>query len=69
MSVAKAIARFIWKHLDAWAGEAFTLVGLVIAWILVEPGDTRNTIAVICLGAFAVWTLFKVTFEKEEKDS
>jgi hypothetical protein len=69
VSLIKAIARFIWKHLDAWAGEAFTLVGLIIAWILVEPGDTRNTIAVICIGAFAIWTLFKVTFNSEKEDS
>ena len=69
MSLIKAVARFIWKHIDAWAGEAFTLVGLIIAWILVEPGDTRNTIAIICLGAFAIWTLIKVTFTTEDKDN
>jgi hypothetical protein len=63
----KAIARFIWKHLDAWAGEAFTFVGLIIAWILVEPGNTRSTIAIICIGAFVIWTLFKVTLSFEEK--
>jgi hypothetical protein len=68
MSFIKSIARFLWKHIDAWAGEAFTLVGLIIAWILVEPGDTRNTIAVICIGAFAIWTLIKVTFTVEKKD-
>jgi hypothetical protein len=68
MSFIKSIARFLWKHVDAWAGETFTLVGLIIAWILVEPGDTRNTIAVICIGAFAIWTLIKVTFTVEGKD-
>jgi hypothetical protein len=68
VSLIKAIARFIWKHIDAWAGEVFTFVGLVIAWMLVEPGNTRNTIAVICLGAFAMWTLIKVTFNMKDKD-
>jgi len=68
VSLIKAVARFIWKHIDAWAGEAFTLVGLIIAWILVEPGDTRNTIAVIYLGAFAIWTLIKVTFSTENEE-
>jgi hypothetical protein len=57
---------FIWKHLDAWAGEAFTIVGLTIAWIVLPPGDTRNTVGIICLGAFAVWTLFKVTLNVED---
>ena len=69
MSFIKSIARFIWKHIDAWAGETFTLVGLIIAWVLVEPGDTRNTIAVICIGAFAIWTLIKVTLVFEKKDN
>jgi hypothetical protein len=59
---------FIWKHLDAWAGEAFTLVGLMIAWILVEPGPTRDTIGIISLSAFAIWTLFKVTLNSEKSD-
>jgi hypothetical protein len=56
------------KYLDAWAGEAFTLVGLAIAWIVLPPGDTRNVVGIICLGAFAVWTLFKVTLDTDSKD-
>ena len=62
------LSRFIWKHLDAWAGEAFTLVGLMIAWILVEPGPTRDTIGIVSLGAFAIWTLVKVTLNSEKSD-
>ena len=59
----------VFKYLDAWAGEAFTLVGLAIAWIVLPPGNTRNIIGIICLGAFAMWTLFKVTLDidKDEK--
>lgn len=64
----KRVAKFIWKHIDAWAGEAFTLVGLIIAWILVEPGPTRDTIGIISLGAFAIWTLIKVTLNSEKSD-
>ena len=60
--------KFIWKHLDAWAGEAFTFVGLAIAWIVLPPGETRNVVGIICLGAFAVWTLFKVTLNNESED-
>lgn len=64
----KRVAKFIWKHIDAWAGEAFTLVGLIIAWILVEPGPTRNTIAIVSLGAFAIWTLVKVTLNSDKTE-
>lgn len=64
----KRVLSFIWKHLDAWAGEAFTLVGLMIAWILVEPGPTRDTIGIVSLGAFAIWTLVKVTLNSEKSD-
>ncbi len=64
----KRVLQFIWKHLDAWAGEAFTLVGLMIAWILVEPGPTRDTIGIVSLGAFAIWTLVKVTLNSEKSD-
>ena len=64
----KRVAKFIWKHIDAWAGEAFTLAGLTIAWILVEPGPTRDTIGIISLGAFAIWTLIKVTLNSEKSD-
>ena len=61
--------KVILKYLDAWAGEAFTLVGLAIAWIVLPPGNTRNIVGIICLGAFAMWTLFKVTLDidKDEK--
>jgi hypothetical protein len=64
----RKILPFIWKHLDAWAGEAFTLVGLAIAWIVLPPGESRNVVGIICLGAFAVWTLFKVTLNTDSKD-
>jgi hypothetical protein len=60
------IAKFIWKHLDAWAGEAFTLTGLLIAWIVLPPGDTRNVVGICCLGALTMWTLFKVTLNSED---
>lgn len=65
----KRVFKSILKYLDAWAGEAFTLVGLAIAWIVLPPGETRNVVGIICLGAFAIWTLFKVTLEidKDEK--
>ena len=62
------LSRFIWKHLDAWAGEAFTLVGLTIAWIVLPPGETRNVVGIICLGAFVVWTLFKVTLNTQDDE-
>ena len=62
------LSRFIWKHLDAWAGEAFTLVGLAIARIVLPPGDSRNTVGIICLGAFTIWTLFKVTLNTEDDE-
>lgn len=62
----KQIARIIWKHLDAWAGEAFTVAGLLIAWIVLPPGKTRDIIGIVCVGAFAIWTLFKVTLDKDE---
>lgn len=58
---------FVWRHLDAWAGEAFTLVGLAIAWIVLPPGSTRNVVGICCLAAFAMWTLFKVTFNKDDE--
>jgi hypothetical protein len=64
----RKILNVIWKHLDAWAGEAFTIVGLSIAWIVLPPGETRNVVGIICLGAFAVWTLFKVTLNSESED-
>ena len=63
----RRILRFFWKHIDAWAGEAFTLVGLAIAWIVLPPGSTRNIVGVCCLAAFAVWTLVKVTFNKDDE--
>lgn len=62
----KQIARIIWKHIDAWAGEAFTVAGLLIAWIVLPPGSTRNVIGIVCVGAFAIWTLFKVTLNKDD---
>jgi hypothetical protein len=64
----KNLSRFIWKHLDSWHGEAFTLVGLTIAWIVLPPGDTRNVVGIICLGAFTIWTLFKVTLNTEDDE-
>ena len=62
----RKILRFILKHLDAWAGEAFTLAGLLIAWIVLPPGDTRNVVGIVCVGALAVWTLFKVTLDMDD---
>lgn len=64
----KRVLQTILKYLDAWAGEAFTLVGLAIAWIVLPPGDTRNVVGVICLGAFGIWTLFKVTLETDKDE-
>ena len=64
----RKVLPFIWKHLDAWAGEAFTLVGLAIAWIVLPPGESRNVVGIICLGAFGILTLFKVTLNTESKD-
>lgn len=63
----RKVLSFILKYLDAWAGEAFTLVGLAIAWIVLPPGETRNVVGIICLGAFATWTLFKVTLNSDSK--
>ena len=63
----RKIFDFVWRHLDAWAGEAFTLVGLAIAWIVLPPGSTRNVVGICCLAAFAMWTLFKVTFTKDDE--
>ena len=60
------IAKFIWRHLDAWAGEAFTLAGLLIAWIVLPPGESRNVVGIVCVGALAVWTLFKVTLDTDD---
>ena len=62
----RRVVKSILKYLDAWAGEAFTLVGLAIAWVVLPPGDTRDIVGIICLGAFAIWTLFKVTFNIED---
>jgi hypothetical protein len=64
----KRFFKSLWKYLDAWAGEAFTLVGLAIAWIVLPPGDTRNIVGIICLGAFGMWTLFKVTLETDKDE-
>ncbi len=63
----RKVLSFILKYLDAWAGEAFTLVGLAIAWIVLPPGETRNIVGIICLGAFATWTLFKVTLNSDSE--
>ena len=62
----KKVLKHTWRHLDAWAGEAFTFVGLAIAWIVLPPGETRDVVGIICLGAFAIWTLFKVTLNSED---
>ena len=60
--------KVILKYFDAWAGEAFTLVGLAIAWIVLPPGNTRNIVGICCLGAFGMWTLFKVTLETDKDE-
>jgi len=42
------------------------LAGLLIAWIVLPPGDTRNIVGIVCVGALAVWTLFKVTLDMDD---
>jgi hypothetical protein len=59
---------FLGRHFRAWFAESFTLVGLLIAWIVLPPGSTRSVVGVAIVFAFLVWTLSEVTFDKEDKE-
>lgn len=62
----KRVLSFLGRHFRAWFAESFTLVGLLIAWIVLPVGSTRNVVGVCILGAFALWTLAEVTFDKKD---
>jgi hypothetical protein len=59
---------FLGRHFRAWFAESFTLVGLLIAWIVLPPGSTRSVVGVAIVFAFLLWTLSEVTFEKEDDE-
>jgi uncharacterized membrane protein len=63
----KRVLSFLGRHFRAWFAESFTLVGLLIAWIVLPPGSTRSVVGVAIVFAFLVWTLSEVTFDKEDK--
>jgi hypothetical protein len=63
----KRVLSFLGRHFRAWFAESFTLVGLLIAWIVLPPGDTRGVVGVAIIFAFLFWTLSEVTFEDEDK--
>lgn len=63
----KRVLSFLGRHFRAWFAESFTLVGLLIAWIVLPPGDTRGVVGVSIVFAFLFWTLSEVTFEDEDK--
>jgi hypothetical protein len=63
----KRVLSFLGRHFRAWFAESFTLVGLLIAWIVLPPGDTRGVVGVAIVFAFLFWTLSEVTFEDEDK--
>ena len=63
----KRVLSFLGRHFRAWFAESFTLVGLLIAWIVLPPGDTRGVVGVAIVFAFLFWTLSEVTFEGEDK--
>lgn len=63
----KRVLSFLGRHFRAWFAESFTLVGLLIAWIVLPPGSTRSVVGVAIVFAFLVWTLSEVTFEKDEE--
>ena len=58
----KRVLSFLGRHFRAWFAESFTLVGLLIAWIVLPPGDTRGVVGVAIVFAFLFWTLSEVTF-------
>jgi hypothetical protein len=62
----KRVLSFLGRHFRAWFAESFTLVGLLIAWIVLPPGSTRSVVGVAIVFAFLLWTLSEVTFEKED---
>jgi hypothetical protein len=64
----KRVLSFLGRHFRAWFAESFTLVGLLIAWIVLPPGSTRSVVGVAVVFAFLLWTLSEVTFEKEDKE-
>ena len=64
----KRVLSFLGRHFRAWFAESFTLVGLLIAWIVLPPGDTRSVVGVAIIFAFLLWTLSEVTFEKDEEE-
>ena len=64
----KRVLSFLGRHFRAWFAESFTLVGLLIAWIVLPPGSTRSVVGVAIVFAFLVWTLSEVTFEKEDDE-
>ena len=64
----KRVLSFLGRHFRAWFAESFTLVGLLIAWIVLPPGSTRSGVGVAVVFAFLLWTLSEVTFEKEDDE-
>ena len=42
----KRVLSFLGQHFRAWFAESFTLVGLLIAWIVLPPGSTRSAVGV-----------------------
>ena len=64
----KRVLSFLGRHFRAWFAESFTLVGLLIAWIVLPPGSTRSVVGVAIIFAFFFWTLSEVTFEKEDDE-
>jgi hypothetical protein len=64
----KRVLSFLGRHFRAWFAESFTLVGLLIAWIVLPPGSTRSVVGVAVVFAFLLWTLSEVTFEKEDDE-
>jgi hypothetical protein len=64
----KRVLSFLGRHFRAWFAESFTLVGLLIAWIVLPPGYTRSVVGVAIVFAFLLWTLSEVTFEKEDDE-
>jgi hypothetical protein len=63
----KRVLSFLGRHFRAWFAESFTLVGLLIAWIVLPPGSTRSVVGVAIVFAFLLWTLSEVTFDKKDK--
>jgi hypothetical protein len=63
----KRVLSFLGRHFRAWFAESFTLVGLLIAWIVLPPGSTRSVVGVAVVFAFLLWTLSEVTFDKKDK--